>query len=58
MNNLKNAHEDKQMDLKGRVLNGLGDKLVQLAAAPRTCWLSVFYEPSLPIEVIKESADN
>ena len=52
-----NAHEDKQLNLKEKLIRGAGDRLAQMATEPR-CWNMAIYEPSLSSEMINEMLDQ
>ena len=58
MKNLNNVCEDRTIGLKERVLCAAGEKLAEMAVSSRGCWFAVIYEPVLPPEIIKESAES
>lgn len=55
MNSMKNLHEDKQ-SLKEKLLCGVGNYLAKMSGDPN-CRIGALYEPTLPIELIMETAE-
>ena len=55
MKRMNSACEGRLMGLLGRILRLFGDRL---ADVNENCWLVLWYEPSLPEEVIKEMAKH
>jgi len=52
---MKNLHEDKQ-SLKEKLLCGVGNYLAKMSGDPN-CRIGALYEPTLPIELIMETAE-
>lgn len=55
MSNMKNLLEDKQ-SLKEKLLCGVGNYLAKMAGGP-DCRIGAIYEPTIPIEIIMETAE-
>ena len=52
---LMNARESREVDLKEKVFQGIGDWLAEMSVNPQMCRFPMIYEPELTPEMILET---